>query len=91
MDSPELRKAYEKAEEAIREIINLETGSDAEHRILSEWVVVASEQLYVDGEPGSRVFWAFPPDMNIPHYRLLGLLEFAATRIRKEITEDGDS
>jgi hypothetical protein len=86
-----LRAAYEKAEEAIREILALESDDSGDAHILNEWIVVAAEQFYRDDESYTKVACIFPPEIKIPYYRLLGLLEYAAARIRKDITDDDDS
>lgn len=81
--SPELEKAYTALDAAIRDVIRL----SAWEGLVTDWVVVAANQ-YIDddGRNMTDVGHLLPDGGNtIPHYRVLGLLDYAATAARSVI------
>lgn len=84
--SPELKSAYEDLEAAIKKVAALET--DGPPAVLVEWVVLTASTHYKEDGAWTRSQMLIPDDNDIPHYRILGLLEFASTRLRKDIADD---
>jgi hypothetical protein len=81
--SPELKEAYTALDETIREVIRLEGWEG----LVTDWVVVAANQYFDDdGRSMTDVGHVLPDGGNsIPHYRILGLLDYAATGYRSGI------
>lgn len=87
-DNPELKAAYEELEAVIKKVAALE--SEGEPAILVEWLVLTASTYYKENGAWSRTQMLIPDDNDIPPYRLLGLLEFNAARLKREATEDDD-
>lgn len=81
--SPELKEAYATLDAAVREVIRLEGWEG----LVTDWVVVAANQYFDDdGRSMTDVGHILPDGGNsIPHYRILGLLDYAATASRSAI------
>lgn len=81
--SPELKAAYEALDTAIRDVTRLEEWEG----LVTDWVVVAANQYFGDDGRGMTDVGHLLPDGGdtIPHYRVLGLLDFAATATRSVI------
>ncbi|MGW3144870.1 hypothetical protein ACWDG1_09345 [Streptomyces sp. NPDC001177] len=77
--------AYQRLEAAIQDVARLE-GAEG---VLLEWVVVTAHQHYDDdGDPQVQVGqWVPGGGDHVPYHRLLGLLDYATTMRRHEITE----
>lgn len=84
--SDALKSAYEELEAAIKKVAALET--DGPPAVLIEWVVLTASSHYEEDGGWTRSQMLIPEDQDIPHYRILGLLEFASTRVRKDIADD---
>lgn len=82
---PDLKAAYERLAAAIEEVARLE---DAEG-VITEWVVVYATQRYdADGDGLTQIGTLVPGGGgDLPYHRLMGLLDYALTRCRHEITE----
>ncbi|MFJ1827352.1 hypothetical protein [Streptomyces sp. NPDC088178] len=82
MTSPEhdLKEAYERLEQAIRDVTHLEGWKG----LVTDWVVVAADQYFADnGRTMTAVGWLLPEGGDrVPHYRLVGLLDVALTACR---------
>ena len=76
------RAAYQRLEDAIRDVAALE-GAEG---ILTDWVIVGSFQRYEHDEHRTQVLRLIPPN-DIPYHRVMGLLDYATTLYRHEITE----
>lgn len=85
-DEAELKSAYEELEAAIKKVADLET--DGPPAILVEWIVLTASTHYEDDGAWTRSQMLLPEGNDAPHYRILGLLEFASTRVRKDIADD---
>lgn len=85
MSSPELKAAYQQLEAAIQHITELE-GAEG---VLLEWVVVTAHQHYDnEGDPRTQIGqWVPGGGDHVPYHRLMGLLDYALTSRRAEITE----
>lgn len=81
--SPEVKAAYEALDAAIRDVVRLEEWEG----LVTDRVVVAANQFFDnDGRGMTDVGQLLPDGGNtIPHYRVLGLLDYAATAFRSEI------
>lgn len=86
--SDERKAAYRKLEEAIHEVAEAEGFQG----VLIEWVVVAASQRYDEDGDGITQVGTMLPDGGgaIPYHRLMGLLDYALTRCRKEVASDDD-
>lgn len=63
---------------------------NTEAYLLSEYVVVTCQQRYDDDGDGITAVGTVYRDGDVPPHRALGLLDYARTRLKKTITEDGD-
>lgn len=58
--------------------------------VLTEYVLITSQQRFDnDGDSVTAVGVVYR-DGSVPLHRALGLVEYAAARFRKDITDDGD-
>jgi hypothetical protein len=78
----EIKAAYERLQAAIVECSRL---NDAEG-ILTDWVVVAAFQRF-DGDDHRTAIMRLLPLDDTPYHRVMGLLDYAATLYRHELTE----
>ena len=87
-DSSELKAAYQRLEAAIDEVTRLE-GFEG---VLVEWVMVAASQRYDGDGDGITQVGVLLPDGGgqVPYHRIMGLLDYALTRQRAEIANDGE-
>lgn len=84
MTEPELKAAYQRLANAIEEVARLEEAEG----VITEWTVVYATQRYdEDGDGLTQIGTLVPGDGNLPYHRLMGLLDYALTRCRAEITE----
>ncbi|MFJ1993080.1 hypothetical protein [Streptomyces asiaticus] len=86
--SPELKAAYQRLEDAITDVGRLE-GAEG---VLTEWMVVTSLQRYdADGDGLTQIATLVPEGgSQVPYHRLMGLLDYALTRMRAEVARDDD-
>ena len=82
----ELADAYRRLEEAIDAVGRLE-GFDG---ILTEWAVITSCQGFADDGDGVTQVGILLPDGGgqVPHHRVMGLLDFTLARLRAQAAED---
>ncbi|MFG3244209.1 hypothetical protein [Streptomyces sp. NPDC048157] len=84
--NPELKTAYQRLEEAIDNVMRLEDFQG----VMTEWIVVTSTQRYEDGGI-TQVGTLVPEGAGaVPYHRLIGLLDYALTRMRAEVARDDD-
>lgn len=84
MTNPELKAAYQRLAEAIRDVSQLE-GAEG---IITEWVVVTAHQSFDDdGDPTVQIGQWMPDGGEVPYHRVMGLLDYALTMRRAAITE----
>lgn len=90
--SPDLKAAYERLDECIREITRLEEWDG----LVTDWVVLVANQYYSsDGRLMSDAGQLLPGGGNaIPVYRIVGLLQYAlmayATSVAAPLEDDED-
>lgn len=86
--SEEKKAAYRKLEEAIHTVAEVEGFQG----VLIEWVVVAASQRYDEDGDGITQVGTLVPDGGgaVPWHRMMGLLDYALTRCRKVVADDGD-
>lgn len=79
-----LKAAYQRLEEAVLDVGRLE-GFEG---VLTEWVVVTSTQRFEAG--GITQIGTLVPEGHgqVPYHRLMGLLDYALTRMRAEVARD---
>jgi hypothetical protein len=77
------RAAYQRLEAAILEVAQLE-GAEG---VLTEWIVVSAHQRFDGDDHATQVMRLLPLDV-MPYHRAMGLLDYAHTLYRHEITED---
>ncbi len=58
--------------------------------VLSEYLVVTCQQRFDEDGDGITAVGTISRDGNVPAHRLLGLLDYATTRMRKAISEDDE-
>lgn len=82
----EEKAAYARLGEALDEVARLE-GAEG---VLTEWIVVYSAQRYdEDGGAVTQVGTVVPGGGGeTPYHRLMGLLDYALTRCRAEVSRD---
>lgn len=87
-DGTRLKAADEALDDAIREALAAR-GYDV-GVIVDRFVAVALQHYNDDGVVVSSIARVVPGD-EIPHYRMLGMLDVLATRLRRDyMTDDGD-
>jgi len=81
--SPDLEQAYTTLDTAIRDVIRLEGWEG----LVTDWVVVAANQYVDDAGRNMTDVGNVLPDGGdfIPAYRVLGLLDYAATAYRSAV------
>jgi hypothetical protein len=81
----DLNAAYERLADAITDVAQLE-GTQG---VLTEWVVVTSHQRYDDdGEQLVQIGQWLPGGGDaVPYHRVMGLLDYALTLRRHDITQ----
>ncbi|MGY0065235.1 hypothetical protein ACWY4P_53945 (plasmid) [Streptomyces sp. LZ34] len=86
--SPELKAAYRRLEDAVSEVGRLE-GFDG---VLTEWIVITSLQRYdADGDGLTQIGTLVPDGTGqVPYHRLMGLLDYTLTRMRADISRDDE-
>jgi hypothetical protein len=86
--SPELKAAYRRLQEAVEEVGRLE-GFEG---VLTEWVVITSLQRYDAEGAGLTQIGTIVTDGTgeVPYHRLMGLLDYALTRMRADIARDDE-
>jgi hypothetical protein len=84
-EEADLKAAYQRLDEAIRDAAKLE-GADGVH---AEWIVVYACQNFDDDGDALTQIGTLVPDGggHAPHHRLMGLLDYALTRMRAEVAE----
>lgn len=81
----DLKAAYQRLEEAIDDVTRLE-GADG---VRTEWILVFATQHYDDDGDGlTQVGTVLPDSGHVPYHRSMGLLDYALTRMRAEISRD---
>ncbi|MGW7359453.1 hypothetical protein ACWGI0_23175 [Streptomyces sp. NPDC054802] len=87
--SPELKTAYERLEIALRDVCLLEEFEG----VMTEWIVVAAYQRFDDDGDGLTQIGTIVPSGSgqTPYHRLMGLLDYALTRMRAEISRADDA
>ncbi|MEU0081380.1 hypothetical protein ABZY58_26060 [Micromonospora tulbaghiae] len=63
---------------------------DSQAYVLTEYVVVTSQQRFDEEGNSITAIGFINRDGDVPYHRILGLLEYAATRTRKHIATDED-
>ncbi|AYF29302.1 hypothetical protein CSH63_17890 [Micromonospora tulbaghiae] len=86
--TPEQVAADDALTAAIEQV--LQAYGDDQAYILTEYVVVTSQQRFDEDGDGITAIGCINRDSDVPYHRVLGLLEFAATRTRKDIATDDD-
>lgn len=87
--TPEQVAADDALTAAIEQV--LAAYSDSERAwVLSEYVVITAQHRFDDDGDGITAIGCINRDSDVPLHRMLGLTEYAATRIRKRIADDGD-
>ncbi|MGW5689789.1 hypothetical protein ACWEWX_02160 [Streptomyces asiaticus] len=90
--SAQLKAAYERLDECVREITRLEEWDG----LVTDWVVLAASQYYSsDGRLMSDVGQILPDGgTTVPVYRIVGLLQYAlmayATSVAAPLEDDED-
>jgi hypothetical protein len=86
--SPELKVAYGNLRAAVEEVGRLEGFKG----VLTEWVVITSLQRYDAEGGGLTQIGTLVADGggDVPYHRLMGLLDYALTRMRADIAQDDE-
>lgn len=87
MVNADIKAADERLDEAIREAL-VARGFDV-GVIVDRFVCVALQHYDDDGAVVSSIARVVPGE-EIPHYRMLGMLDVLATRLRRDYMTDGD-
>ena len=85
-DPAQLEAAYDNLEAAINEVCRLE-GFDG---VMTEWVTLTCHQNFDDDGDGIARYGTLLPHggRQVPHHRVMGLLDFQLTRLRADAAED---
>lgn len=86
-DAARLKAADERLDDAIRDALAAR-GYDI-GVIVDRFACVAIQHYGDDGTPISSIARVVPGE-EIPHYRMLGMLDVLATRLRRDYMTDGD-
>jgi hypothetical protein len=78
--------AQRQLEEAIRAVIA--EHKDDQGRVLTDWVVIAASQGYDADDGNSTAYNYLVPDGDVPHHRLIGLLDVARARYLADFTRE---
>ncbi|MER7169158.1 hypothetical protein ABT336_24240 [Micromonospora sp. NPDC000207] len=62
--------------------------SDGQPRVLTEYVVLTSQQSFDDEGDSVTAVGTLYRDSSVPLHRALGLVEYVAARMRKRVAED---
>jgi hypothetical protein len=87
-DAARLRAVDEALDEAIREA--LEVRGFNVGVVVDRFVCVALQHFDDDGTSVSSIARVVPGE-EIPHYRMLGMLDVLATRLRRDYMTDGEN
>ena len=89
-DTPKIRNIYSELRDLIQELDNMEAlSSNLEPGLLTEFVILtATTRVDNDGDNQTTVGYLQSYDQAMPHFRILGLIDFVRIRIQKEIAED---
>jgi hypothetical protein len=80
----ERKAAYARLADAIQDVSRIEGA----HGVITEWVVVTAHQRYDDeGDARTQISQLMPDGDDVPYHRVMGLLDYALTLRRAEITE----
>ncbi|GAA0705441.1 hypothetical protein GCM10010193_70660 [Kitasatospora atroaurantiaca] len=83
--NPTARAAYERLEAALHAVLEVEEFEG----LPTEWViVVACQRIDDEGRGVTQIGTLLPDGDSLPYHRLMGLLDFALTRCRAEISEE---
>lgn len=74
----------EQLEDAIRAKL---AAYDTSGGILTDWIVIAAQQNFDDAGDAVNSVGLLMPNDNFPMYRILGLLDYAATVERAHVAE----
>lgn len=86
--TPEQVDADDALSAAIERVLQVYDDGDA--WILTEYVVVTSQHRYDDDGEGLTAVGALYRDGDVPTHRALGLLDYAATRLRHRVARGDD-
>lgn len=88
MSDPELKAAYQRLADAVEEVARLEEAEG----VITEWAVVYATQRYAEDGDGLTQVGTLVPEGggNLPYHRLIGLLDYALTLCRAEISGVGN-
>jgi len=88
MSDPELKAAYGRLAQDIEDVGRLEGAQG----VIVEWVLVYATQRYDSDGDGITQVGTLLPDGGgqVPYHRMMGLLDYALTRCRAEVADDGD-
>ncbi|HEX6682965.1 MAG TPA: hypothetical protein VF062_09235 [Candidatus Limnocylindrales bacterium] len=85
--TPEQKAADEALTAAVEQALTA-YGSEEQSYVLTEYVVLTAQTRYdEDGDAVTAVGIVYR-DGDVPHHRALGLIDYAATRLRAAIAED---
>lgn len=87
-DDDQLKAADERLDEAIREALDAR-GYSHLGVVVDRFVAVAIQHYEDDGTSVSSIARIVPGE-EISHYRMLGMLDVLATRLRRDYMTDGD-
>ncbi|MEU4570847.1 hypothetical protein [Micromonospora sp. NPDC023956] len=59
--------------------------------VLSEYVVITAQHRFDDDGDSLTAIGCFSRDSDVPLHRMLGLVEYASTRLRKRAAEDDEA
>ncbi|SBT63940.1 hypothetical protein GA0070622_0908 [Micromonospora sediminicola] len=82
--TPEQVAADQALTAAIEQVL-LAYADDGQAWVLTEYVVISAQQRFDDHGHGVTAVGCFNRDDAVPVHRILGLVEYAATRTRKTI------
>lgn len=87
--TPEQRAADDALTAAVEQALAAYSEPDRPW-VLTEYVVVTAQQTYDEAGDGLTAVGCIYRDGDVPMHRVLGLLEYAATRTRKRIATDDE-
>lgn len=68
----------------------LQAYGDEQAYVLTEYVVITSQQRFAEDGYGVTAVGLISRDSDVPLHRMLGLVEYASTRLRRSAASDYD-
>jgi len=90
--TPELTEAYEDLDKALRKVLILEENKNSGNKgsfMLTDYLIISAVQgVDDDGDTCTGITYTMPPGINMPWYRVMGLVSFTMARLSRMAAPD---